>query len=128
MNWLQVWQSQCVIHIDTLKTCYYCGYKHQPRNCLAYGKKSFKCNGLNHLASTCRWSLKPPRRMHNVKEVEDYDERWKVKRYQSFKIRNRKRKWMWQTTKFWQQYWYHQTMIVMENRIRRQHFKWLHVM
>lgn len=60
---------------DDAKSCENCGYRHFPKNCLAFGKQCYKCNKPNHFASMCRNRYRSPRRVQTLEEVdENFDE------------------------------------------------------
>ena len=42
------------INYQSSSTCSRCGYRHQPRNCPAFGKTCKKCIKQNHFAQICR--------------------------------------------------------------------------
>ena len=43
--------------VTTRKPCGRCGKTHKPRECPAWGKQCFKCNGKNHFQNMCRSKL-----------------------------------------------------------------------
>lgn len=59
--------------------CGYCGYKHAPRQCPAYGKECKNCHRKNHFAKVCRQgksqsNLKARKSQHDSVETETEDD------------------------------------------------------
>jgi RNase H-like domain found in reverse transcriptase/Reverse transcriptase (RNA-dependent DNA polymerase)/Integrase zinc binding domain len=57
---------------DNVRECSYCGFKHAPRQCPAYGKKCNTCNAPNHFSKMCR-SKKAGSTKKNVQAVQEED-------------------------------------------------------
>ena len=68
--------TTCVAHVNNGKSlsgqgieCKYCGNRHLPRKCPAYGKFCNKCQGRNHFASVCK--KQGGKLSHHVDEVQE---------------------------------------------------------
>ena len=51
------------------QSCRYCGSSHQPRGCLAYGKKCIECHKISHFREVCRSGRN--RIIHDLKQKQD---------------------------------------------------------
>ncbi|XP_032238886.2 uncharacterized protein K02A2.6-like [Nematostella vectensis] len=50
------------------KTCGRCDSSHKPKECKAFGKECFKCNGKNHFSSMCKSKEVPPKKVHDLEK------------------------------------------------------------
>ncbi|XP_063219170.1 uncharacterized protein LOC134529224 isoform X1 [Bacillus rossius redtenbacheri] len=58
-------------HLQSISNCSYCGRKHPPRQCPAYGKKCSACQKYNHFAAMCRTE----QQIHEISTNEHYSEK-----------------------------------------------------
>jgi len=59
--------------VDNKKPCKYCGSKHPPRQCKAYGKKCSYCGGKNHFAAVCFQAKSRSSKTNEVSENDDHE-------------------------------------------------------